>query len=385
MQYFNMTLMSPEALHHRLRGHVARRTTDLRTESWQEPVNNYLDEMRFSAEQQFLRGAPTPFCPSAALAEAGAALPRSSVGIPLVAVRGADGQVSTFKNVCRHRGASVIRQPACAKALVCGYHGWTYRLDGSLAGIPSAEGFPEVAPDGFGLVPVRSTERYGMVFVNQGGAAKPHTTIEAIDGLITTDHRLVSHTDNVISANWKLVVETFLEGYHIRALHHSTFFPLQYDNINVVENFGPNSRISFPYRSIEKSTQPDVTPHALAGQATLVHHLFPNVMIATFPTKILMIVIEPTTIDTTTLHTFALERPDQTTTDLTTSRTESAGALVDAGAAEDFEIAESIQVGLTSGSNNSHHFGRFEGAITHFHRELTTRLAAMADPSEPQP
>ena len=53
--------------------------------------------------------------------------------------------------------------------------------------------------------------------------------------------------------NWKVLVEQFLEGYHIRSTHKDTFYPIQYDDLNVVEAFGPNSRITFPYKNIERS------------------------------------------------------------------------------------------------------------------------------------
>ena len=66
-------------------------------------------------------------------------------------------------------------------------------------------------------------------------------------------------------ANWKIVVEGFLEGYHIRSTHRETFYPVQFDNLNVVETFGRNSRIAFPYRRINKLR--DVPP-ARAVRAT---------------------------------------------------------------------------------------------------------------------
>ena len=52
--------------------------------------------------------------------------------------------------------------------------------------------------------------------------------------------------------NWKLAAETSMEGYHIKALHNESFYPFGFDNLNVVETFGPNSRIIFPFRRIEK-------------------------------------------------------------------------------------------------------------------------------------
>jgi phenylpropionate dioxygenase-like ring-hydroxylating dioxygenase large terminal subunit len=64
--------------------------------------------------------------------------------------------------------------------------------------------------------------------------------------------RLFYTQSTVRAMNWKVLVEQFLEGYHIRSTHRDTFYPLQYDDLNVVETFGPNSRITFPYRNIER-------------------------------------------------------------------------------------------------------------------------------------
>ena len=93
--------------------------------------------------------------------------------------------------------------------------------------------------------------------------------------------------------NWKVLVEQFLEGYHIRSTHRETFFPLQYDNLNVVETFGRNSRVTYPYRNIERA--PGRAGRQARGRrpVTFVYHLFPNVMLATFPDQLIVIVIDP--------------------------------------------------------------------------------------------
>jgi phenylpropionate dioxygenase-like ring-hydroxylating dioxygenase large terminal subunit len=171
------------------------------------------------------------------------------MGVPLVAVRDLRGQVRTFRNACRHRGMEVARGAGCAKALVCPYHGWTYGLDGGLRHLPHADGFPDVDRSVRGLVEVPAVERHGLVFVTQDG---PSALPDEIDGLIAHDHDFSGVSEQTEAANWKILTETFLEGLHIRFLHRHTFFPVQYDNTNVVEHFGPHSRVTFPFRNITR-------------------------------------------------------------------------------------------------------------------------------------
>ena len=132
-------------------------------EVWREPVANYRSEQRLAAEiEQILRRSPTPFCPSAALPEAGSYVAREAAGVPIVVVRGTDGEVRAFRNACRHRGMQVASGSGCARAFVCRYHGWTYNLEGRLRHIPHEEGFPGFDKDAHPLVPVAASERLGL-------------------------------------------------------------------------------------------------------------------------------------------------------------------------------------------------------------------------------
>ena len=120
----------------RILTHVSEGTTDLGQEVWREPVENYCSEARFEQELALLQRLPVPFCPSAALSEAGAYVARQAAGVPIVAVRGKDGVVRAFRNACRHRGAEVL-------AVVEGYGA-------------SADGFHLSAPDEEGRGAVRA-------------------------------------------------------------------------------------------------------------------------------------------------------------------------------------------------------------------------------------
>ena len=182
--------------------------------------------------------------------------------------------------------------------------------------------------------------------------------------------------------NWKIAVEQFLEGYHIRSTHRETFFPLQYDNLNIVETFGPNSRITYPYRNIERLRDRPTDTWRVKRRVTFVYQLFPNVMVATFPDRVSVIVVDPVDVGHCTLTTFTLTDPTDTPTRAITddkqsavmSRRSSGETLINAGTIEDNAMSLAVQRGLQAGANEYVEFGRHESAIGHFHRHLDARL-----------
>jgi choline monooxygenase len=178
--------------------------------------------------------------------------------------------------------------------------------------------------------------------------------------------------------NWKVLVEQFLEGYHIRSTHKDTFFPVQYDDLNVVEKFGPNSRITFPYRNIERLRDRPETTWSTDARVTYVYHLFPNVMVATFPDLVLVIVIDPVDVDHSTLVVYSMVRREVADRASVNSPKNPAGAgtFIARGAVEDNEMSVGVQRGLHAGANEFVEFGRHESAIGHFHATLDERLAA---------
>jgi len=357
----------------RILNHIDRKTTDLSEGTWREPVDHYISPERFSAEiDQVLRRCPTPFCPSAALPDAGSYLAREAALTPIVAIRGNDGVVRAFRNACRHRGVQLVDGSGCKKALTCRYHAWTYGLDGRLRGVPDEHGFPGLDKAAYGLVPVKTVEKHGLVFVTQDEPEIANAEIDLLPDLLGPDWHLFTTVAQEFSANWKIVAEGFLEGYHIRSTHHDTFYPRQYDNLNVIEAFGRNSRVTFPYRRIEKLRTLPAAERTVAGMLTFVYHLFPNVIVATFPTNVTVTVLEPLAADRTRLVTYTLSNlagDEGGRTAVTQGRD-----FVTAGAAEDRDMVCAAQRGLAAGANDVFTFGLFEGAIRHFHQNLHTAL-----------
>jgi phenylpropionate dioxygenase-like ring-hydroxylating dioxygenase large terminal subunit len=385
-------LLDDAAVVQRIFAHIDNHSTDLSEGVWREPVAHYRSPERFAAELELLRNGTTAFCPSAALPEPGSFVARDAAGTPILAVRGADGRVRAFRNACRHRGARVASGSGCEKAFVCRYHGWTYGLDGALRHVPHEHGFPGLDRETRGLVPLPTVEMHGLVFVTQGPPREEEPSLHELPPLIPPGRRLVQTTEQELPVNWKIFVESFLEGYHIRPTHRGTFYPVQFDNLNVVERFGRNSRVVFPYRAVHKLR--DVAPGEISvdGKLTYVYHLFPNVMVATFPSFIFMIAIEPVAIDRTRFHTYITAAEEVAAAGANredradgASVAEAGAALIAAGAAEDNAVTRAVQEGLASGANEFLEFGRFEGAIGHFHRGLHAALAARGVAGTPAP
>jgi phenylpropionate dioxygenase-like ring-hydroxylating dioxygenase large terminal subunit len=362
----------------RVLAHIDAGTTD-EGESWREPVENYVSADRFAAELRLLRSGPSVFVPSAAVAEAGDHVERVAFGVPLFAVRDRDGRARVFRNSCRHRGVALVEGAGCSHALVCRYHGWTYRLDGSLAHVPHPAGFPGLDAAERGLVEVPSAEVDGLIVIGGVEPGAASDLGELADGApwrakVLPAARLFDVHSVVRPMNWKVLVEQFLEGYHIRSTHRETFYPVQYDNLNVVETFGPHSRITYPYRSIERLRDRPESTWSVQRRITYLYQLFPTTMIATFPDRVVVVVVDPVDVDHSTVTSYSLADPELLG-DRVGEPTEG-GKLIADGLLEDNQMSAAVQRGLHAGANRFVEFGRHESAIGHFHRTLTDRLGA---------
>ena len=377
----------------RVLAHIDAGTTD-EGEVWREPVENYLEPTRFADELRLLRSLPSVFIPSATIPNPGDHVERVCFGTPLFAVRGNDGRARVFRNACRHRGMPLVEGTGCSRALVCRYHGWTYRLDGPLAHVPHANAFPDLNMSARGLVEVTSIEADGLIVI---GALEPDAAQSSLRGCaeeamaalsdgspwrdkLLPAERLVGENSVLLQINWKVLVEQFLEGYHIRSTHHETFFPLQYDDLNVVEMFGPNSRITFPFRNIERLRNRPESMWTIERRATFVYQLFPNVMLATFPDQVIVVVVDPIDVDHSRITSYNVAKPD--VAEAVTGAAGDAGtapSLLTRGALEDNEMSAGVQRGLHAGANEFVEFGRHESAIGHFHATLDQRLALLTE------
>lgn len=363
----------------RIFSHLDAKTTDVGESVWREPVENYQSKDRFHAEIEVLRRLPVPFCPSAAVPENGSFVARTAALTPIVVVRGDDGIVRAFRNSCRHRGMAVANGSGCARAFVCPYHSWTYGLEGNLKHIPGQEGFPGVDMAEQGLVPVKAEERGGLVFVTQD-APLSNGALDALPEILDPRQDMFDHGEYMDAANWKLIAETSMEGYHIKSLHNRTFFPYGLDNVNVVEVFGTNSRIIFPFRRINKLRDIPREKRRINGMTTDVYQLFPNTHLSVLSNHTQLVVLEPVSANETRSVVYRMRNLDTegVPVDLDVAIRD-AGFVKNSGIEEDREAARTIQTGLGSKANSHFTFGHYEKAIVHFHETLNDHLVKRSD------
>jgi phenylpropionate dioxygenase-like ring-hydroxylating dioxygenase large terminal subunit len=241
--------------------------------------------------------------------------------------------------------------------------------------VPHEDGFPGLEKQQLGLVPVQSIERSGLVFVTQDGGRVADAEFDDIDALIPPNAKLVESNEHDTPANWKILIDSFLEGYHTRFTHRNTFYPVQYDNLTLVETFGRSHRITFPFRTIEKLRSIPPAERVIDGRVlTYVYHLFPNVAVITLPEHIRVLVYEPLSVDRTRVFGYTLAAPSPRYEHKGTAEYDRAREFAEAGGREDTAVSLAIQRALASGANDHFVFGRYEGAVADFHRSLQAMI-----------
>ena len=166
-----------------------------------------------------------------------------------------------------------------------------------------------------------------------------------------------------------------MEGYHIRSLHKNSFYPYGFDNTNLVENYGPNSRITFPFRRIDKLRDVHPDDRRIDGLATSVYTLFPNVVISVLSKHTTMTVFEPQDPSQTQMIVYRMLNRTRSGETIDIADVERDVVFVRAaGFDEDREAACAIQNGLASQANQHLTFGHFEKAIVQFHQNLAKHL-----------
>jgi len=154
-------------------------------------------------------------------------------GEPIAVVRGADGMLRGFFNVCRHRAAPVLNgESGCVSKLRCRYHGWTYDLAGKLIGTPEFEGVCNFEKAENGLAPLGEVlESGGFVWVHLNGAK---TTVEQSHPEFFAEPMpadLQFHARRVydVNCNWKVYIDNYLDGgYHVNTVHPALAGAIEY-------------------------------------------------------------------------------------------------------------------------------------------------------------
>ena len=344
------------------------------------PVAHYTDPARLARERaRLFRALPLPIAHAAELGP-GSAVVREIDGVSLVLAR-ADGRVRAFKNSCRHRGVRLLREDCRAKAFVCPYHGWTYATDGRLLHAPHAEAFP-CALKGKDLVPVVAEERHGLVWVAlDDGAPSVASFLGDIDEELASlgldSHVVGARAVREHRGNWKLLIEAFLDGYHVRTLHRESLYRFFLDARNHATRARPHIRTASARRS---AASVDVAGETFAAQklrdlATFTFTVFPATTIIAHPDWTSIVVVQPLGTDRLLWwHTQLL--PEEPKTEAARAHFERSFRHIDGTVfgVEDLGVVAEAQAGIDTGANDVLTFGRLESPAVWFHEELAARL-----------
>ncbi|HTG20775.1 MAG TPA: aromatic ring-hydroxylating dioxygenase subunit alpha [Reyranella sp.] len=148
-------------------------------------------------------------------------------GVPVIVMRGADGEVRAFANSCRHRGALLLDGEGNCRAIRCPYHSWTYDTDGKLIVAPEMDATSAFDPAEWHLTPIRLESWAGFIFINFDDTAPPLRQYlgdlpHKLESYRFDDMVCVRRREYVLNCNWKIYVENAMEAYHIATVHRST-------------------------------------------------------------------------------------------------------------------------------------------------------------------
>lgn len=346
-------------------------------------IARYTDPAVFAAEQQALfRRHPIMVAHVSELAEPGDCVTETVAGVPLIVLRDRGGEVRVFVNACRHRGARLL-DASCSgrKALTCPYHAWSYRLDGSLLHVPGRELFgADFDPEGLALRPVSHAVRHGFVFVRLDGGIPPiedylgATLDDDFDGFGFADHTVRETSEHRRTANWKLVMDAFAEGYHVKALHRTSLarFFLQ---TALVDDLDPHVRHVGARKALLAAADAPEETWDLWALTTPFYNVFPNLIVVMHPDWASIISLLPEGVDQVRVVHRLLARsaaPDEQLA----RRLDRSFALIDGQVFqhEDLHIAEEIQRTLHSGANETILLGGAEEGMRLYHRAWARAL-----------
>ena len=335
--------------------------------SWTPPSSWYVDADFHRAEiDKLFHDHWLYLGPASELKNAGDYVAYDLVGQPVVVTRDQQGTLRAFYNVCRHHAACIASGKGNAELLTCPYHGWAYRLDGSLRRAPRLGKLENFKVDEFGLNPVELEVWAGLMFVHfakpSRGVAETYPGLEAyLKAADLESLRFVTRRSYELACNWKVFVDNYLDGgYHVEYLHPDLAAGLDLDNYETLieENFSIQR-----CRSAEEDER--------LGQGAVYAYLYPNLMFNRYGKVLDVNLVLPMGTDRCTVvfdYYFSQDCDEA----FIESALESSHQVQ----LEDVGVCESVQRGLSSrGYDKGRYAPRIEQGELHFAKLLYASLA----------
>lgn len=378
------TVLRPTAGQRALADALARGEAAFGTKVLELDSSVYTNQARFEAEQRriFAKG-PLAVAPSVLLPEPDQAIAHDGFGSPLLLSRDSGGTVHALANVCRHRGTRLIEgdDVVPARRIICPYHAWTYGADGTLLGIARADCFPGLDKSERPLFHFPVAEAGGIIWIARDGDAdfdSARALAPDFDAFGLKSLHLYQRRTHKVEANWKLIVDAFLESYHVRRLHAGTIADFFADGITAADRIGPHQRAVVGRADYLASIDRDdwtQLRHAL----TYTYFLFPSAVLIVSPDYVNLIVVMPQSVGSSLVEDFMLipEPPQSAEAE---AHWRKSWELLDGGtfANEDFRAAALCQQGLGAGLLDKVTLGTLESGLAEFHERVQSAVDSPA-------
>ena len=301
------------------------------------------------------------------------------IGEPVVVVRDKQGTLRAFSNVCRHRAGPIAQGSGCKNVFRCGYHGWTYTLDGRLIGTPDVEGVEFFDRSTMGMFPLRLETWEQLIFVNFDQNAEPLSAYlgkipEQARGFQFEGLQSVERRDYIIDCNWKVYVDNYLEGYHIPIAHPGLMREIDYAQYRTA-TYRYYSQQFAPIRAVKPEDAGErFYPPGTSLQEALYFWIFPNLMLNVYPDNLSTNLIVPLSHDKTlTIFEWFLHDAHS---EKVRERIQRAVAFSDEVQQEDIDLCRSVQRGLNSSTYDRGRYSvKRENGVHHFHMLLSEFLS----------
>src|SRR3569833_3991781 len=193
------------------------------------PAGRYVDPDFLRLEREYLwKKSWLYVCHTEQIALPGSFVVIRRTGAPIIIVRGKADVIRAFNNTCRHRGGPLVKSDSgCSEGLVCGYHGWTYGLDGRLLNLRDKRDFVGLDLAERALIAVRCERFFNWVFINEDPQAAPlaehfQPFTEHFEQFQPLEWRFVAQQGFDVECNVKVLMDAFLEVYHLKSIHTNT-------------------------------------------------------------------------------------------------------------------------------------------------------------------
>jgi phenylpropionate dioxygenase-like ring-hydroxylating dioxygenase large terminal subunit len=327
----------------------------------------YTDARFHELDRQAVFGATWQYVADlGALARPGDVVATDVAGEPIIVVRAGAGALHAFFNVCRHRGGPLALKDEHCDMLICKYHGWTYRLDGMLRGVPHFNSVELFDKEDYGLTRVPLALWEGLAFVHLGPTPEPVESgfagiRERVAPTRIARLRFVRQVIYEVRCNWKVYVDNFLEGYHVPYVHPELYS--LYDYQNYVTEVHDRYSVQVGPLTGERNV------YTAGGGEGLYYFVFPNLMLNVVPGRLQLNVVIPVAADhCRVVFRYYYDDPEAAGTH---ERIEADVTFSDRVQQEDAEICERVQRGLRSRAYDRGRFSvRFEEGVHHFQQLL---------------